>query len=181
MRESLKLKIKNQIFESYEEILYSRGIILKKQENESVGEEILSPIPEDDELEAYKLENPATGYLRVQTLTARRAYPVKDSYVMVTKNLDSGKSQVFSVNTTDESGLTPVIELPAKDKEESETPDSSVPYAVYTIIVDHEGFLPMIFHNVPVFEGVVSMQTADLIPISAAEPGQSIIDVYEGL
>lgn len=129
--------------------------------------------------EEYKKLNPEKGYLQVQTLAARRTYPVPSAKVTVLVLLDDNEKYVISTTTTDSAGLTPVITLPATQKYRSETPECLTPYTSYTVVVEHPDFLPMIFYNVPIFEDIVSSQTADLVLKSVAAPGQTKIEVME--
>lgn len=127
----------------------------------------------------FKKENDNVGYLKVQTLTARRTFPVPNAKVYVIKSFDKDKNYLITTAETDESGLTPIFELPAKSKEVSETPGVDHPYTTYTIIIEHPDFITMKYENVPVFEGVISTQTADMVLKSAATPKEFIINVDE--
>lgn len=127
----------------------------------------------------FKKENSKTGFLKVQALTARQTFPVTNAKVYIIKTFGNDKGYLITTAETDESGLTPEFELPAVAKEKSETPGSEKPFTIYTIIVEHPDFLTMKFENVPVFENVLSIQTANMVLKTAATPYELIINVDE--
>ena len=127
----------------------------------------------------FKKENNKTGFLKVQALTARQTFPVTNAKVYIIKTFGNDKGYLITTAETDESGLTPEFELPAVAKEKSETPGSENPFTTYTIIVEHPDFVTMKFENVPVFEDVLSIQTANMVLKTAATPYELIINVEE--
>ncbi len=110
-------------------------------------------------------EYSATGTLIVSVYTAGGALPVPDAQVTV-RFSDRENSGILTVASTDRSGNTPRIPLPAPPAASSETPGNAVPYAKYTIEVEKESFYPRSFSEVPVFAGVTSVQPVNLIPQS---------------
>ncbi len=126
-----------------------------------------SDIPAEQEygsLQEYTDINDRRGSLRFRTYTARAALPVAGARVVISKNI-GGKKHVFYSLTTDSSGLTQVMSLPAPPKELSETPDSSVqPYALYNAEVSAAGYNDVLISDIPVFEGVLSLQKVAMVP-----------------
>ncbi|MEG0980010.1 MAG: hypothetical protein RSC30_07395 [Oscillospiraceae bacterium] len=133
----------------------------------------------ENQYKKFKKENPRKGYIQVKTLTVRRTYPVEGAKVTVYITFDDKQKYIITSTSADSSGLTPLIALPATKKEEADNPNSINPYTSYTVVVEHPDFLPMYFYNVPVFENIISTQTAEMILKSAAAPGQTKIEVYE--
>lgn len=109
------------------------------------------------------------GGLIVNATTIRRLYPVEGALVTVfTGNPDS--MQIVKIDTTNESGKTDVFNLKTPLKSESQQSDNGgkVPYADYNVSVRCDGYVEQIIMNVPIFSGVISVQGADLTPVTAA-------------
>lgn len=117
----------------------------------------------------FERENTRTGQLRFRTFTARGALPVKDAVCVVTKDF-GGETQVLSTQTTDMSGQTEIISLPAPPRSLSQTPDNTIlPYALYDATIRAEGFEGIVLKNIPIFEGILSVQNAALVPLAPNE------------
>ena len=124
-----------------------------------------------------------TGTLIVAVSAASGALPIEGALVTV-KGSTNENAGVLSVVTTDRSGRTPRITLPAPPAAESESPGIEKPYATYNVDVDKNGFFPQSFTNVPIFAGTTSIQPVNLIPLTeyggaAQNPGRSNITEYE--
>lgn len=105
------------------------------------------------------------GYLIVNVSTARGAIPLADASVMVMYD-EPDNTSVFTVLTTDMSGKTEKIELPAPSRELSETPGNAKPYATYTVAVEKEGYYSATNTGVPIFAGVTSIQPVEMLPLA---------------
>lgn len=117
----------------------------------------------------FERENTRTGQLRFRTFTARGALPVKDAVCVVTKDF-GGETQVLSTQTTDMSGQTDIISLPAPPRSLSQTPDNTIlPYALYDATIRAKGFESIVLKNIPIFEGILSVQNAALVPLALGE------------
>lgn len=105
----------------------------------------------------------ASGGILVHVRTARGAEPVPGAAVVITQE-QNGEQILISVQTTNECGDVPEVSVPAPPS----TADQQYPaYYVYDISVSAEGFYREHSKDVPVFEGVVSVQSFDLIPLPA--------------
>ncbi len=122
--------------------------------------------------EDFSEKNPSTGQLRFLVFTARSALPVKGAECRVSKSINDSVLTMFSL-VTDESGQTPIVHLPTKPKANSQTPseDGVPPYSVYDAVVSAEGFDTVIYKNIPIFSGILSVQRVAMIP-SSDVPGQ---------
>lgn len=109
------------------------------------------------------------GYLIVRVTTARGAIPLEGISVTV-RNYnpegEEGRGSVLTTLVTDRSGNTQRLPLPAPPKELSEQPGNVKPYATYSIDIDTAGYYRQYYTNVPIFDGVTSVQQADLIPLA---------------
>ena len=106
-----------------------------------------------------------TGYLVVRVTTASEAIPLENATVTVLGNQPNFSSVIARLRTGND-GLTPKIALSAPPRALSEVPESELPpFATYNITVDKRGYSPVQMYRVPVFDGITSVQPADLIPL----------------
>lgn len=115
--------------------------------------------------EEFLEKNPKTGTLRVQASIAQRTFPVPGAQVMVDKKFLEG-NRVFATGVTDENGILDGIVLPAPDKSLSDSPTGKPPYALYDIHVTHPDFRKEVYSQVPVFDGIKSIQPVQFLPNS---------------
>ena len=134
-------------------------------ELEQEGDEFVIPAEQEyTSLQEYTDINNRRGMLQFRAYTARGALPVMGARIIVSKDI-GGKKHVFYSLTTNDSGLTQVSSLPAPPKELSETPDSPVqPYALYDAEITAAGYNEVVIRDLPVFEGVLSVQRVPLVP-----------------
>lgn len=138
---------------------------------------LVPPEREYESLQEFTDVNDRRGTARFRTYTARGALPVKGARIVVSREI-GGRNHVFYTLTTDESGLSPIISLPAPPKELSETPDSPVmPYATYDVEVSAAGYDEVLVRSIPIFDGVQSVQRIALVPSFGQPP--EIIDNTE--
>ncbi len=107
---------------------------------------------------------PGQGFLTVRVTTARGAIPLFGAEVTV-RGTTPEASGVVAVAISGRDGLTPRLALATSPRENSESPGSSDPFYSYHIEVRAEGFHTQNYYNVPVFEGVSALQTAEMIPL----------------
>lgn len=109
-----------------------------------------------------------SGGLLVNVTTLKGLYPVKGAVVTVFSG-DVNNMQVIDSRVTDQSGRTSVFVLSAPERSLSETAGASEkPYASYNVSVKADGYIEQINLNVPVFSGVLSLQSVDLLLLAAA-------------
>ena len=110
--------------------------------------------------------NPESGSMRVEAYSGDRAFGIGSARVMVFVELPSGNVAVFD-GLTDNDGNTVSIKLPAPPGELSQTPQTGknprLPYAVYSVYVEHPGFVRAVYTNVPVFSGIESIQPVRML------------------
>ncbi len=113
-------------------------------------------------------ETEAIGFLVVQTLTANGALPVENALVYVYEYEENGESDGNAIYTqkTDSSGRTDKLALKAVRKELSLTPENKHPYTTYNVVVSADGYYGSEKINIPVFQGITSIQQVNLIPLS---------------
>ena len=130
--------------------------------------EVLDPNPVSPD---HLPEESGEGRLLVKVVTARGAYPVPGARVVVTRTV-GGKETLQGYDETGESGQTRVFTLPAPPARLSMSPDNQTPYARYTVTVSAKGYIPAEYRGVPVFDGVQSVQQADIQPLLEGQPGE---------
>lgn len=102
------------------------------------------------------------GYLIVKVSTAQGAIPLSGASVSIRG--ETADSDVLYSLRTNADGQTERVSLPTPPKASSESPGNVKPYATYSIDVFKDGYLPLYFQNVPVFDSVLSIQPAVMIP-----------------
>lgn len=111
------------------------------------------------------------GYLKISVSEAGGTIPIKGASVIISEYPETngaGGTVLYSL-TTNESGLTETVSLQAPQKSESMIPGSYRPYSLYNIDVIFDGYYPIESVGVPVFAGVTSLQSFNLLPLSEKE------------
>ncbi|MBQ9979020.1 MAG: hypothetical protein IJP20_04440 [Clostridia bacterium] len=112
-------------------------------------------------------EQSPKGYIIVKVSTASGAIPIEGATVIVQGKDNENKDILISL-LTDRSGLTEKIALPTVSRTLSEAPSpTNKPYTTYNLDVFKEGYYPQHYTGVPVFEDIVAVQNASIVPISA--------------
>ena len=110
-------------------------------------------------------DNPKQGELKIQANTARQSLPVSNVLVEISKNFNGIKKLFYSLKT-DQSGIIDGILLPAPDKEISQQPSTTIPYASYDILATHPNYTEKNYQDVQIYDGVKSIQPINLTPHS---------------
>ena len=120
-----------------------------------------SPLPGGESRYSYFYNG--KGQLIGIVTSLKGIYPVKGAKVTVfTGNYED--MTVLDSSVTDSSGRTKAFLLSAPAKALSEEAGASQkPYASYNMLVDADGYVDNIHLNIPVFSGVVSLQSSDLM------------------
>lgn len=109
------------------------------------------------------------GYMIVRVTTARGAIPLEGAVVTVSDYLPEDEKErgnaIYTLKTN-ASGLTDKFALPAPPRALSMSPGNGKSYLTYNIAVTKDGYYQQNYINAPVFDGITSIQTADMIPLS---------------
>lgn len=125
--------------------------------------------------------NTESGSLKVEAFASDRAFGVPNARVMVFIELPEGNVAVFD-GLTDIDGSTESIRLPAPPKSLSQSPQTGrnprLPYAVYSVYVEHPDYVRAVFTNVPVFSGIESIQPVRMLAKADGleEPEPIVVD-----
>lgn len=110
------------------------------------------------------------GYLTFKTRTAQSALPVENVRITVSGS-EAGNTEPIVTVISDRNGNTERIALPTPPRMESMSPGfNGEPFSRYNVRAEAEGFYPSEFFGAPVFEGVTSVQTINLIPLAEYTP-----------
>ncbi len=114
------------------------------------------------------------GYMIVRVTTARGAIPLEGAVVTVSDYYGEDSAErgnAIGTYITNSSGLTDRFALPAPPKALSMSPGNGKGYLTYNIQVTKDGYYQQSYINAPIFEGITSIQNADMVPLP--ENGQT--------
>ncbi|MBR2062682.1 MAG: carboxypeptidase regulatory-like domain-containing protein [Anaerotignum sp.] len=116
-----------------------------------------------DPIRGFLAGNPAFGTLIFQVTGSQGAFPVAGATIVLTKELNDQQSLSFTI-TTDESGKTAPLSLPAPDKELSQRPGNGTVFATYQATVSAPNHVTTEIRDLPVFDGITTIQPVSLSP-----------------
>lgn len=96
------------------------------------------------------------GTLKIRAYSGNIAYPIETALVKIYDSQD----RLICEGYTDQSGIFDAGQFETIEKNISESPNFEKGYATYKIVVTHPRFNTVVFENVPIFEGVESIQNA---------------------
>lgn len=118
-----------------------------------------------------------TGRLKVQCFLGQNYIPIDRCKVTVSGKGEFATKRVITLNT-DSSGLTQEIELDAPPLEYSLNENSDkVPYSLYDITVERQGFDPIVIRGCQVFPGEVAYQICNLNENLRRSTRQEVINI----
>lgn len=113
--------------------------------------------------EDYRKQNPGMGTIVFRVYTGRQAVPLENAECVIYTKINGEKYEIAKLYTNS-SGQTPVQELPTPDKELSQHSDNEIQaFALYDAKVTKNGFSQVILEDIPVFDGVQSVQRVFMI------------------
>ena len=143
------------------------------QQNQPLGNQAATAQSSGDDLKAT-----SSGGLRVQVTTGRGAEPVPGAHVTVSR-IENGEDILYELAVTGDDGNTPILKLPAISGTASQTPGVSHPFTDYNIRVEKARFFVFNAYNVPIYGGVLALQTVDLVPLPENYTGDINVEIYE--
>lgn len=121
-----------------------------------------SEIPEQTPPSSNPMEN-KWGYLKITVRTGSNGIPIPNASVTISRRYD-GKEEIIRFTTTDINGDTEIFRLSAPSQGIGNQPQDFDNYSVYDIAVYAKGYYREVSRNVPIFEGITSIQAFNLIP-----------------
>ena len=116
------------------------------------------------------------GALRINVTSSLGQIPIEGATVSISP---SGEPEnVLQELSTDISGLTSTIELPAPDLEYSLEPESTVqPYTDYDITVTAPGYEPVVITGTELLPEVTAIQPVRMNPLEITEEDAKLVDI----
>jgi len=115
------------------------------------------------------------GFLTVNVRTANGALPIEGALVNIYENYEIENGNGDKTNTnghliystrTNSFGQTEKLALPTKSASLSQKPGNIRPFMSYNIFASKDGYFDSDIINMPVFQGITSVQPINLIPLS---------------
>ena len=124
---------------------------------------------------AAQIDASSEGGLRIQVTSTLGMIPIADATVTISyaDNLDSP----IQTLTTDISGQTPVIELPAPPIEYSLEPGSPRPYSEYTIQISAPSYETVVISGSEILPDVTSIQPVEMPPLEVSNEAEEDINI----
>lgn len=131
------------------------------------------------EITSFLSDHKENGMLRVEAFASDRVFGISSARVLIFLPLPSGNITLFD-GLTNINGETASVRLPAPAKSLSLTPSDNkvLPYSVYSVYIEHAGFVSAAFSNVPVFSEIESVQPVQMLPevTESSEPDPIVTD-----
>lgn len=119
---------------------------------------------------------PDSGSLKISVISSLGMIPVEGATVSISYTGDPGDPLMDL--TTDSSGQTPVVELPAPPVELSLQPDPDAqPYSEYNISVTAEGYEPVLVSGSEILANELSLQPIRMNPLSNVGDEEAYVDI----
>ena len=135
------------------------------------------PEPVYDSYDEFIARNRGAGTIRFSVYTASEALPVAGAKCVVTKVI-GGEPHTFYTMFTDISGRTTSSSLPAPSKELSQNSENKIqPFSLYDAVISKEGYAVVNLRDIPVFDGVLSIQQVQMIPVPNGNIEENITEV----
>ena len=122
--------------------------------------------------------NTNEGYLIGIVTAVRSLYPVKNAKITIFTG-DYENMNVIDTDLTDQSGRTKTFVLPTPESNISlDQNNTNIPYALYNMAIEADGYIKNIHLNIPVFGTVTSLQQSNLLLEETAgeDKGPQIFD-----
>lgn len=132
----------------------------------SGAEPINYPEPVYKDYDDFVRQNIGRGTMLFRVYTAREAMPIMGARCVISKKIGGEIRDLYTL-VTDSSGQTRAETLPAPSRELSQSYENSVqPFALYDATVTRKGFADVELRDIPVFDGVQSIQRVAMVPVA---------------
>ncbi len=127
-----------------------------------------------DNYEEFEKRNIGRGSLIFKIFAGQQSYPIKNAKITVSKKFRNEEFIIAELETN-QSGATEPLSLPAPPKELSQGSQNTLrPFAQYNAVVVKNGYSQVDLFNIPIFDGIQSVQNVLMIP----EPENEIIEDF---
>lgn len=130
----------------------------------------------NNQLVAAQVTNSSSGSLKISVVSSTGLIPVVNASVTISYTGDP-ESPLMEL-TTDSSGQTPTVELPAPPVDLSLEPENlEQPYSEYNIEVTAEGYDPVLVSGSEILAGELSLQPITMNPVEGAQEPERVVDI----
>ena len=120
------------------------------------------------------IDTPYAGSIKISVISSLGQIPIENATVTISYTGDPD-SPVETL-TTDSSGQTPIIELPAPPLGLSlDASSEEQPYSVYNIQVTAEGYEPILVSGSEIFADQLSLQPIRMNPLESTDEAEKIV------
>ena len=132
----------------------------------SGAEPINYPEPVYDDYDDFVRRNIGRGTMLFRVYTAQEALPIMGARCVISKKIGGEIRELCSL-ITDSSGQTRAETLPAPSRELSQSYENNVqPFALYDATITKKDYAEVILRDIPVFDGVQSIQRVAMVPVA---------------
>lgn len=118
----------------------------------------------------------SAGTIKISVVSSVGSVPVENATVNISYTGDPDAP--LTVLTTDSSGQTPTVELPAPPTELSLQPENDIqPYSEYNIEVTAEGYEPVLVSGSEILAGELSLQPIRMNPVEVGPDTESVVTI----
>lgn len=125
------------------------------------------------EQEPQPIDAPYAGSLKISVVSAIGMIPIENASITISYKGDPDSP--IETLTTDSSGQTPIVELPAPPLALSLSPSEEQPYSEYNIMATAEGYEPVYVSGSEIFADELSLQPIRMNPLATAEEGETLV------
>lgn len=124
--------------------------------------------------EPAPIDAPYAGSIKISVISSLGQIPIENATVTISYTGDPDSP--IETLTTDSSGQTPVIELPAPPLSLSlDASAEEQPYSVYNIQVTAEGYEPILVSGSEIFADQLSLQPVRMNPLESTDEAEKIV------
>lgn len=124
-------------------------------------------------LSAAQQDLSTTGDLSIRVTSATGFLPINNATITI--SLTGAPDTVVETTSTDDSGISPTLSLPAPALNLSTSPSEEMPYAEYNISVTAPGYEPVMVSGTEILPDVTAVQPISMNPIQTPAPEEPIV------
>lgn len=123
--------------------------------------------------QAMNTPNDSYGSLSIRLTSSIGLIPIDNATISI--SISGSPQNTLEQVTTDDSGISPTISLPAPNFEYSQEPSQQQPYSTYDITVNAPGYEPVVVEGTEILPDVTAVQPITMNPSETNEPEEPII------
>lgn len=124
-------------------------------------------------LSAAQQDLSTTGDLSIRVTSATGFLPINNATITI--SLTGDPNTVVESTSTDDSGISPTLSLPAPALALSTSPSEEMPYAEYNISVTAPGYEPVMISGTEILPDVTAVQPISMNPIQTPVSEEPIV------